>query len=188
MKQHSSKFTLIELLVVISIVALLIAILLPALASARDSARAIECSVRLRNLGILSITYTQDFKEYLPFKNHQWQPRLKEYLTKKQMGMSSLFYCPSAFYIPPINYREHNLAFTAAYPDSKHPWRMTHAYYARTPHSEIKWLRDTPIYDINHTRKFQAKSSWNGGREFRHINNSVYNQLYWDGHAANLQQ
>ena len=65
MKQNSSKFTLIELLVVISIVALLIAILLPALASARDAARAIECSVRLKNLGVLSITYVQDNKDYL---------------------------------------------------------------------------------------------------------------------------
>ncbi|MBL4701766.1 MAG: prepilin-type N-terminal cleavage/methylation domain-containing protein [Phycisphaeraceae bacterium] len=56
-------FTLIELLVVISIIAILIAILLPALASARESAHRTQCAVRLRQIGMGSEIYCNDYKE-----------------------------------------------------------------------------------------------------------------------------
>jgi len=59
-------FSLIELLVVISIVALLIALLLPALSLARDSARAIKCQSRLRQIGLGLHLYAQDHDGYLP--------------------------------------------------------------------------------------------------------------------------
>ncbi|MEM1355329.1 MAG: prepilin-type N-terminal cleavage/methylation domain-containing protein [Planctomycetota bacterium] len=56
-------FTLIELLIVISIIALLIAILLPALRSARVSAKNIQCSSNLKQLGIAQFAYTGDNKD-----------------------------------------------------------------------------------------------------------------------------
>ncbi|MBL4700076.1 MAG: prepilin-type N-terminal cleavage/methylation domain-containing protein [Phycisphaeraceae bacterium] len=75
-------FTLIELLVVISIISLLIAILLPALGKARNSARTLQCAVRIRTIGLAWNLYTMDYKGWVHMgvpdaKNNQlWSTQL----------------------------------------------------------------------------------------------------------------
>lgn len=67
---HQNKtapgFTLIELLVVISIIALLIGLLLPALASAKRTAKSIECLSQLKQMGIAATVYQADHQSYFP--------------------------------------------------------------------------------------------------------------------------
>ncbi len=80
-KRHG--FSLLELLVVISILALLMSLILPAVASARQTARRVQCLNNVRNLGIGLINFSsQSPKSQLPAygtwgdyrsdSTHQW--------------------------------------------------------------------------------------------------------------------
>jgi prepilin-type N-terminal cleavage/methylation domain-containing protein/prepilin-type processing-associated H-X9-DG protein len=64
--RRRSAFTLIELLVVIAIIAILAAILFPVFAQAREKARQSACQSNLKQLGMATQMYKQDYDECYP--------------------------------------------------------------------------------------------------------------------------
>ena len=106
-------FTLIELLVVIAIIAILAAILFPVFAQAREKARAISCLSNLKQIGLSTMMYIQDYDETFPAgwndsKQAQyqgtniWRWCLQPYMQKQgknvydgTTGQGTILICPS---------------------------------------------------------------------------------------------
>src|SRR2546427_12816736 len=86
-------------MVVIAIIGILAALLLPVLSNAKASARRIQCTSNLHQVGISLGVYVDDLKRYppfvfsagLPYRSNYWDAQLLPYAG----GSKGVFLCPA---------------------------------------------------------------------------------------------
>ncbi|MEO6908073.1 MAG: DUF1559 domain-containing protein [Abditibacteriaceae bacterium] len=71
---NAKGFTLIELLVVIAIISILAAILFPVFARARENARRASCMSNMKQIGLGTMMYVQDYDQHFPIVNYLNNP------------------------------------------------------------------------------------------------------------------
>jgi len=89
-------FTLIELLVVIAIIAILAAILFPVFARAREKARQSSCLSNLKQIGLSTLMYVQDYDEKFPFYRHSAYNLNVQTMIAPYIKNEQLWICPSS--------------------------------------------------------------------------------------------
>jgi prepilin-type N-terminal cleavage/methylation domain-containing protein len=88
----TEAFTLIELLVVIAIIAILAAMLLPSLQRGKNEANSTVCKNHLRQMGIATRNYLDDYKCY-PGSLDVWNAQIQPYYHLSWTNAS--YHCPS---------------------------------------------------------------------------------------------
>jgi len=185
MMHKRTAFTLIELLVVIAIIAILAAILFPVFARAREKARQTSCLSNLKQLGLGTMMYTQDYDETLVMRYYdvapdwalriQWYDALVPYL--KNTG---IYKCPSDTGSSWLSYSmncDRNIGGNYSWHGSNTVVRLA---AIPAPASTI-WLGEGGSAHRVCSRNWEGQSNYAAGAFTRHNDGSNY--AFFDGHA-----
>ncbi|OGV47392.1 MAG: hypothetical protein A2017_05290 [Lentisphaerae bacterium GWF2_44_16] len=160
----STFFTLVELLVVISIIILLISILLPALKNARNTAYAIVCANRLKEIGITLNYYDNDSSGWFPTVGSHangWGRFLRstDYIGVNECLYDGMWYYPKRFGCP----------VAEKYSLSENGYRISYRLYGMNGQKPLYYNDDKYI----RTDEFLRLSRIRDGATYAYLGDSI---------------
>ena len=191
-----SHFTLIELLVVIAIIAILAAILLPALQKARERGMTSNCTSRIKQFGMINMSYCNDFEGYTPKYwggSYPWMalknyPPVNTYKLKATVLGSDypqkvpVFCCPKYFRHPKtatsrgtVYYGWINFEF----------WKRPHTNIKRVKKPSKKFMH-TELALLTRYNEYNANYYRTTYNSFLH--NKMMNVYHYDGHVEMFRE
>ena len=197
LRNHWKNFTLIELLIVIAIIAILASMLLPALNKAREKAKSINCTSNLKQMGIVTINYSDAYYGSLyptTVGTGMWsqfiytaglfkgQPVYPSFGTSPSTFRQKIMACPTRLATLPDFSTNQNMKFHYAINDYLAGFIVAAGVQETPKLAKIKAPASRFILTET-TGNYYVYTFTSGNFYLNYLHNNSLNMLFVDGHA-----